>query len=81
MIGALARKHFGSPDDRRVKEYQSPVNGINACGPELAALSDEALKARTAEFREQLAKGSELLGNFVKSGTAATQNGKDRNLV
>ena len=47
MIGALARKHFGSPDDRRVKQYQSPVNGINALGPELAVLSDEALKART----------------------------------
>jgi preprotein translocase subunit SecA len=85
MIGALARKHFGSPDDRRVKEYQSPAKRINALEPELAALSDEALKARTAEFREQLAKehakGSELLGNFVKSGTAATQNGKDRNSV
>ena len=78
MIGALARKHFGSPDDRRVKGYQSPVNGINAIEPELAELSDEALKARTAELREQLAKG---MGLDVKHGTAATQNGKDRNSV
>ena len=60
MIGALARKLFGSPNDRRVKGYQSRVNAINALEPELAALSDEALKARTAEFREQLANGKTL---------------------
>ena len=60
MIGALARKLFGSPNDRRVKGYQSRVNAINALEPELAALSDEALKARTVEFREQLANGKTL---------------------
>ena len=57
MIGALARKLFGSPNDRRVKGYQARVNAINALEPELAALSDEALKARTPEFRDQLANG------------------------
>ncbi len=51
MIGALARKFFGSANDRRVKGYQSRVDAINALEPEIAALSDEALKARTAEFR------------------------------
>jgi preprotein translocase subunit SecA len=60
MIGALARKLFGSPNDRRVKGYQARVNAINALEPELAALSDEALKARTVEFREQLANGKTL---------------------
>ena len=60
MIGALARKFFGSANDRRVKGYQSRVNAINALEPELAALSDEALKARTAEFRQQLAYGKTL---------------------
>lgn len=60
MIGALARKLFGSPNDRRVKGYQSRVNAINALEPEVAALSDEALKARTVEFREQLANGKTL---------------------
>src|ERR1700754_1527480 len=60
MIGALARKLFGSPNDRRVKGYQSRVNAINALEPEIAALSDEALKARTAEFRQQLADGKSL---------------------
>jgi preprotein translocase subunit SecA len=60
MIGALARKFFGSSNDRRVKGYQSRVNAINALEPELAKLSDEALKARTAEFRQQLAAGKTL---------------------
>jgi preprotein translocase subunit SecA len=60
MIGALARKFFGSSNDRRVKGYQSRVNAINALEPEIAALSDEALKARTAEFRAQLASGKTL---------------------
>jgi preprotein translocase subunit SecA len=60
MIGALARKFFGSANDRRVKGYQSRVNAINALEPEVAALSDEALQARTAEFRKQLAEGKTL---------------------
>src|SRR4030081_590962 len=60
MIGALARKFFGSATDRRIKGYQSRVDAINALEPEIAALSDEALKARTAEFRQQLAGGKTL---------------------
>src|SRR2546423_4344737 len=60
MIGALARKFFGSANDRRVKGYQARVDAINALEPEVAALSDEALKARTAEFRQQLADGKTL---------------------
>src|SRR3981081_1402665 len=60
MIGALARKFFGSANDRRIKGYQSRVDAINALEPEIAALSDEALKAGTAEFRQQLAGGQAL---------------------
>lgn len=60
MIGALARKFFGSSNDRRVKGYQSRVNAINALEPELIKLSDEELKARTAEFKKQLAEGKTL---------------------
>src|ERR1700676_241711 len=60
MIGALARKFFGSANDRRIKGYQPRVDAINALEPEIAALSDEALKARTAEFRKQLTDGKTL---------------------
>ncbi len=60
MIGALARKLFGSANDRRIKTYQSRVAAINAMESEIAALSDEALKARTAEFKAQLEAGKSL---------------------
>src|ERR1700692_2075143 len=60
MIGALARKFFGSANDRRIKGYQARVDAINALEPEIAALSDEALKARTAESRKQIADGKAL---------------------
>ncbi len=60
MIGALARKFFGSANDRRVKGYKSRVDAINALEPELEALSDEELKARTVEFRQLVADGDTL---------------------
>ena len=60
MIGALARKLFGSANDRRVKGYQPRVDAINALEPELEKLSDEALRARTDEFKKQLADGKTL---------------------
>src|ERR1700754_3599877 len=60
MIGALARKLFGTPNDRRVKGYQPRVAAINALEGELEKLSDEALKARTDEFRKELADGKTL---------------------
>ncbi len=59
-VGALARKLFGSANDRRVKSYRSRVAAINALEPEVSALSDEALRNRTTEFREQLANGAKL---------------------
>jgi preprotein translocase subunit SecA len=60
MIGALARKFFGSANDRRIKGYQPRVNAINALEAEMEALSDEALQARTAEFRRDLGEGKTL---------------------
>ncbi|HWC91557.1 MAG TPA: preprotein translocase subunit SecA, partial [Pseudolabrys sp.] len=60
MIGAVARKLFGSANERRIRSYQPRVAAINALEEELAALSDEALKARTADFKKQIADGVEL---------------------
>lgn len=60
MLGALAKKLFGSSNDRRVKGYAPRVAAINALEKEVSALSDEALQARTQEFREQLANGAKL---------------------
>ncbi len=60
MIGAVARKLFGSSNDRRIRGYRPRVEQINALEPELAALSDEALRARTEDFKKQLAEGKTL---------------------
>ena len=60
MIGAVARKLFGSSNDRRIRSYRPRVDEINALEPELEALSDEALLARTDEFKRQLAEGQTL---------------------
>ncbi|MBN8997123.1 MAG: preprotein translocase subunit SecA [Rhizobiales bacterium] len=59
-LGALARKLFGSPNDRRMKGYGPRVAAINALEPEVSALTDEQLRARTAEFKRQLAEGKTL---------------------
>ncbi|MEO5806562.1 preprotein translocase subunit SecA [Devosia sp.] len=59
-LAALARRIFGSTSDRHVKRYMPNVAAINALEPELEKLSDEALRARTAEFKAQLANGTKL---------------------
>jgi len=60
MLGALAKKIFGSANERRLKTYQPRIKAINALEPQIAQLSDEALQARTQEFRDQLAAGKTL---------------------
>ena len=60
MFGAVARKIFGSSNERRIKGFRPKVAAINALEPELIALSDEALRARTEDFKAQLAAGKTL---------------------
>jgi len=60
MIGALARKLFGSSNERRVKSYMPRVAEINALEKELEGLSDDALRARSEDFKKQLAEGKTL---------------------
>ena len=60
MFGALARRLFGSANDRYIKSLGPLVDQINELEPQLEALSDEALRARTAEFKQRFADGAEL---------------------
>jgi preprotein translocase subunit SecA len=60
MIGAVARKLFGSSNERRIRSYRPHVEAINALEPELEQLSDDALRARTEDFKKQLAEGKPL---------------------
>jgi len=57
-LGALARKLFGSSNDRKVKSFRSKVSQINALESELQSLTDEQLRGRTDEFRTQLQNGA-----------------------
>ncbi|MEJ8475752.1 preprotein translocase subunit SecA [Roseibium algae] len=59
-LGAIARKIFGSANDRKVKAFKSQVEAITALEPEIQALTDDQLRARTDEFREKLKNGATL---------------------
>lgn len=59
-LGGLARKVFGSSNDRRVKATRPRVEAINAMENEMQALSDTELAGRTEKFRQDLANGASL---------------------
>ena len=60
-LGTVARKIFGTPNDRMVKSVRPLVAKINALEPEFAALSDEGLIEKTAAFRQRVQEGGESL--------------------
>lgn len=57
---SLLKTLFGSRNDRILKQYRRQVSQINALEPQLAALSDEQLQGKTAEFRQRLVQGTTL---------------------
>ncbi|HSM42503.1 MAG TPA: preprotein translocase subunit SecA, partial [Afifellaceae bacterium] len=62
MLGLsnLGRKVFGSASDRRVKRYAPTVEAINAMESEFEALSDDELRSRTEQYRQELQNGRSL---------------------
>ncbi|MDT3684800.1 MAG: preprotein translocase subunit SecA [Pseudorhodoplanes sp.] len=76
MLGAVARKLFGSANDRRVKGYMPRVAAINALEPELAKLTDDELRARTAAFKQELADGKTLDDILVPAFATVREAGK-----
>jgi preprotein translocase subunit SecA len=60
MLKTLVRKIVGTRNDRELKRMQPLVAEINELGPAMAALTDEQLRNKTVEFREQLDNGKEL---------------------
>jgi preprotein translocase subunit SecA len=76
MIGALARKIFGSSNERRIRGYQPRVDAINALEKELETLSDDQLRARTAEFKQQLEDGKTLDDILVPAFATVREAGK-----
>ncbi|MBI1685027.1 preprotein translocase subunit SecA [Caulobacter hibisci] len=76
MLG-FAKKLFGSSNERKVKTLQSRVAKINAFEPAMAALSDEALKAKTQEFKDRLEKGA-TLDDILDEAFAAVREASKR---
>ena len=57
---SILTKIFGSRNQRLLKQYQSTVRTINSFEPALETLSDGALQAKTAEFKQRIANGATL---------------------
>ncbi len=69
-IGALARKVFGTPNDRKVKSVQPLVAKINALEPEFAVLSDEGIIAKTRAFQKRVQEQGEDLDDLLPEAFA-----------
>ncbi len=59
-LGKIAKKVFGTPNDRRIREAQNIVESINALEKDFSVLSDGEISSKTKEFKERLEKGETL---------------------
>ncbi len=78
-MGKLARKLFGTANDRYLKNLEPRIKAINALEPEIQALSDEELANKTVEFRERL-KNGEALDNLLVEAFAVVREAAVRTL-
>lgn len=77
MATNFLTKIFGSRNDRLLRQYRKTVDRINAMEPEYEKLSDEALRAKTDEFRERVSKG-ESLDAILPEAFAVVREGSKR---
>ena len=77
MATNILTKIFGSRNDRLLKQYRSVVTRINALEPEFEKLTDEALKAKTQEFKTRVANG-ETLEAILPEAFAVVREGSKR---
>jgi preprotein translocase subunit SecA len=78
-LGTLAKKVFGTANDRKVKSVRPLVTKINALEPEMQALSDDGLKERTAALKARAAAGEDL-DDLLPEAFAACREGAWRAL-
>ncbi|HMX23042.1 MAG TPA: preprotein translocase subunit SecA, partial [Accumulibacter sp.] len=79
MISGLLKKIFGSRNDRLIKQYSQVVRKINALEASISALSDEALRGKTAEFKTRVANG-ETLDALLPEAFAVVREASKRTL-
>ena len=77
MLSTLFKKVFGSRNERLIKQLSQKVAAINALEPAMQALSDEALKARTEEFKQRYQAG-ESLDKLLPEAFAVVREGGRR---
>jgi preprotein translocase subunit SecA len=77
MASNFLTKIFGSRNDRLLKTYRKTVEQINALEPQFEQLSDEALLAKTQEFKDRVAKG-ETLEALLPEAFAVVREGSKR---
>ena len=78
-INTLAKKVFGTPNDRKIKAVRPLVAKINALEAEFEALSDDGIKEKTAEFKARIEKG-EALDNLLPEAFANVREASKRAL-
>jgi preprotein translocase subunit SecA len=78
-LGGLARKIFGSSNDRRIKSLRSKVQSVNALEAEVAGLTDAQLRAKTDEFRAAIANGASV-DSLLAPAFAVVREGAKRAL-
>ncbi len=76
MLNSLAKKLFGSANDRFIRTLQGKVDQINALEPQLARLSDEELQGRTTWLRERYNGGESLDSLLVEAFATVREAGK-----
>jgi preprotein translocase subunit SecA len=76
MISNILTRIFGSRNERLLKQYGQVVREINALEPSISALSDEALKGKTAEFKTRVANGEELDAVLPEAFAVVREAGK-----
>ncbi len=59
-VASLATRIFGNSNDRKLKAYRQRVEEINAIEESVVSLTDDELRARTAQFRQQIADGGAI---------------------
>ena len=76
MISGLLKKIFGSRNDRLIRQYSAAVRQINALEAGISALSDEALRAKTDEFKARVAAGETLDALLPEAFAVVREAGK-----
>jgi preprotein translocase subunit SecA len=76
MLGSVARKIFGTANDRLIKGLGKTVDAINALEPEMEKLSDHALRGKTEEFRTRLAGGAKVDDLLVEAFAVVREGAK-----